>query len=64
MAKRRIRDHEDGEQPLAIEKESPVLGVLTNFFSFPFACFILLTITVWLIDPLYLNEFSAISDII
>lgn len=51
MAKRRIRDLEDGEQPIAIEKEIPALGVFTNLFSFLFACFILLTITVWLIDP-------------
>ena len=32
MAKRRIRDLEDGEQPIAIEKESPALGVFTNAF--------------------------------
>jgi TRAP transporter 4TM/12TM fusion protein len=51
MAKRRIRDLEDGEHPIAMEKESAVLSVFTNVFSFLFACFILLTITVWLIDP-------------
>ena len=51
MPKRRVRDLEDGEEPIAIEKVSPVLGVVTNALSFSFACFVILTVTVWLIDP-------------
>jgi TRAP transporter 4TM/12TM fusion protein len=51
MAKRRVRDLEEGEQPIAIDKVSPVLGAFTNVLLFLFACFVLLTVTVWLIDP-------------
>ncbi len=51
MSKRRVRDLEDGEQQIAVEKLSPILGMVTNGLSFFFACFVILTVTVWLIDP-------------
>ena len=51
MPERRIRDLEEGEKPITIGKESRALGTFANLFSIAFTFFVLLTVTIWLIDP-------------